>query len=378
MKLKDGFYHIAQTYENGADFGYTLILHGDHFIYRAHFPGNPVTPGACIIQLCKELMEERLKRPLFLRKALNVKFLSVINPEECDTLQVDFTKVTQADGGYRVAVTVHRDDAQFARLSFFFLPAEASSTVADGMKRAGVCVVIPTYNNERFLSGVLDTVLQYAPSVIVVNDGSTDGTEETLARYRTRVEVVSYSPNRGKGHALRRGFDRAEELGFTYALTMDSDGQHDARDIPKFADALRAHPDSMVIGCRNLKQENMPGKNTFANRFSNFWFAVETGIRLPDTQTGFRLYPLSRMKGLRPFSSRYDAELELLIRSAWRNIPLHPIHVCVKYLPEGERVTHFRSGVDFMRISIVHTLSVFGAILYGYPSRLIRFLFNRS
>jgi glycosyltransferase involved in cell wall biosynthesis len=249
---------------------------------------------------------------------------------------------------------------------------EVEVEVRDLMEREGVCVVIPTYNNDAFLGDVLDSVLQYAPSVIVVNDGSTDGTEETLNRYRPRIKIVSYSPNRGKGHALRRGFDEAEKSGYPYALTMDSDGQHDADDIPKFVEALRLHPGSMIVGSRNLKEKNMPGKNTFANRFSNFWFAVQTGIRLPDTQTGFRLYPLARMKGMRACTSRYEAELELLVRLAWRNIPLHPIPVRVKYLPKGQRVTHFRPAVDFIRISILNTLFVFGAILYGYPSRLIR------
>ncbi|MDR1406507.1 MAG: glycosyltransferase [Tannerella sp.] len=377
MKLKDDFYHVEQAYENGTGFGYTVVLHKSHFIYRAHFPGNPITPGVCIIQLCKELMECRLEQPLFLRKALNVKFLSVINPEVCDTLQVDFSKVTPTDDGCKVAISVHRGDTPFARLSLFF-QEDIPFAVRGEMKRAGVCVVIPTYNNGVFLGGVLDSVLPYASSVIVVNDGSTDDTEEVLTRYRSRIEYISYGPNKGKGHALCRGFDKAEALGFAYALTMDSDGQHDARDIPQFVEALRAHPDSMIIGCRNLRQENMPGRNTFANRFSNFWFTVQTGIRLPDTQTGFRLYPLVRMKGMRAHSSRYEAELELLIRSAWRNIPLHPVPVRVKYLPEGERVTHFRPDIDFLRISVLHTLSVFGAILYGYPSRFVRYLFNRQ
>ncbi|MDR0756304.1 MAG: glycosyltransferase [Tannerella sp.] len=382
MKLIDDFFYIRQTHESESGFGYTIVLNKDHFIYRAHFPGNPITPGVCIIQLCKELMERRLERPLFVRRALNVKFLSVINPEVCDTLQVNFSKVSTAEDGCRITVSICRDDTQFARASLFLQWREVQDSrlaIRDLMERAGVCVVIPTYNNNAFLGGVLDGVLQYTSSVIVVNDGSTDGTEETLNRYRQHIKIISYSPNRGKGHALRRGFDEAEKSGYSYALTMDSDGQHDACDIPEFVEALRTHPGSMIIGSRNLKQKNMPEKNTFANRFSNFWFTVQTGIRLPDTQTGFRLYPLARMKGMRACTSRYEAELELLVRLAWRNIPLHPIPVHVNYLPEGQRVTHFRPGIDFIRISILNMLFVFGAILYGYPSRLIRRLhFKRS
>jgi hypothetical protein len=99
---------------------------------------------------------------------------------------------------------------------------------------------------------------------------------------------------------------------------------------------------------------------------------VQTGIKLPDTQTGFRLYPLAHMKGMRAFTSRYEAELELLVRSAWKNIPLISIPVQVYYPEKDVRITHFRPGIDFLRISLLNTFFVFGAIFYGYPSRLFR------
>lgn len=242
------------------------------------------------------------------------------------------------------------------------------------MKRLGMCVIIPTYNNGQFLAKALDDVLRYTSSVVVVNDGSTDHTGDVLERYRARVEVISYPQNRGKGYALGQGFDRAEMLGYAYAVSMDSDGQHFADDLPLFVAAAKAHPGAMVIGSRALSQKNMPQKNIFANKFSNFWFTVQTGVRLPDTQTGFRLYPLARMKGMRAFTSRYEAELELLVRLAWRNVAQIPVPIRAHYPPAGERVSHFRPGIDFLRISVLNTFFVFQAIVYGYPSRLIRSL----
>jgi 3-hydroxyacyl-[acyl-carrier-protein] dehydratase len=119
VKLIDDFFHILRAYEDASGFGYAIVLNRDHFIYRAHFPGNPVTPGVCIIQLCRELMERRLNRPLFVRRALNVKFLAVINPEACDTVQVDFSRVSTTDDGCRIAASIHRDDRVFARVSLF-------------------------------------------------------------------------------------------------------------------------------------------------------------------------------------------------------------------------------------------------------------------
>jgi glycosyltransferase involved in cell wall biosynthesis len=246
------------------------------------------------------------------------------------------------------------------------------------MKQNRFCVIIPTYNNEPFLAETLDSASAYAATLIVVDDGSDDGTETVLQSYRTRIVTVSYRPNRGKGYALSRGFDKAEELGFTHAITMDSDGQHLAEDLPRFVHLSERRPEALIIGSRPLKQENMPKSNTFANRFSNFWFFVQTGIRLPDTQTGFRLYPLAEMKGIRPFTSRYEAELELLVRLAWRRTQIISVPVRVRYPEKGVRITHFRPLTDFLRISLLNTRFCFLALVYGYPSKLFHTLANRQ
>jgi glycosyltransferase involved in cell wall biosynthesis len=233
---------------------------------------------------------------------------------------------------------------------------------------------MPTYNNEQTLAQVINAVLEHLPSVIVVNDGSTDNTKEILKAYKGKIEFVSYERNRGKGYALSRGFERAEQLGCTHVISMDSDGQHYASDIPQFVKAAEENPTSLIVGSRNLTQDNMPSKNTFANKFSNFWFAVQTARRLPDTQTGYRLYPLQKMKRLRPLTSRYEAELEMLVRCAWRNIRIVSIPIKVFYAPKEERVSHFRPGVDFVRISILNSVFVLLAVVYGYPSMEIRSL----
>lgn len=231
------------------------------------------------------------------------------------------------------------------------------------------CLIIPTYNNAGTVAHVVADVLAYGLPVLVVNDGSTDATEACLAPFADAITLLSYMPNKGKGYALEQGFKRARAMGFDYALTLDSDGQHFATDIPLFLEALQAHPgNTLVIGSRLLTQENMPRKNTFANRFSNFWYAVQTAHRLPDTQTGYRLYPLYKMKRMHCLTARYEAELELLVRLTWRGTRPVPIPIQVYYAPEGERVTHFRKGRDFLRISLLNTVLCIVAILYGYPA----------
>ena len=257
------------------------------------------------------------------------------------------------------------------------------------MRQLNACVVMPTYNNGGTLQDVVERVLAYCGDVIVVNDGCTDGSSDLLASFGDRITVVDYGHNRGKGYALRRGFEKARELGFDYALTLDSDGQHFPEDIPVFVDALEdclkaiPNPDKnkgalplvnivMIVGSRNLNQENMPSGNTFANKFSNFWFKVQTGISLPDTQTGYRLYSMKSLPCLALLTSRYEAELELLVFSAWRGVDLIPVKINVFYPKDEERVTHFRPFWDFFRISVLNTLLCIVALFYGWPSILIR------
>ena len=231
---------------------------------------------------------------------------------------------------------------------------------------------MPTYNNAGTLREVVERVLQFCEDVIVVNDGCTDTSADILASFGEKITVVDYGKNRGKGYALKKGFEKARELGFNYAITIDSDGQHYPEDIPLFINALQQHHDALIVGSRNLKQENMPGGNTFANKFSNFWFKVQTGVNLPDTQTGYRLYPLKNLPNLAFLTSRYEAELELLVGAAWRGTDLIPIKINVFYPKAEERVTHFRPFWDFLRISVLNTVLCFVAIFYGLPSRYIR------
>ena len=245
------------------------------------------------------------------------------------------------------------------------------------MEALRLCVVVPTYNNQKTLAGVVSDILKFTSNVIVVNDGSTDSTAEILKDFYENICVVSYMPNKGKGYALRSGFDKAEKLGYRGAVTIDSDGQHFASEIERFVEYAEKYPDALLLGQRTTEGD-MPSKNSFANKFSNFWFTVQTAYRFSDTQNGFRLYPLAVMKGLRSVSTRYEAELEMLVRSAWRGIRIVPVPTRVYYPPEGERVTHFRPGRDFFRISVLNTIFTLLAIVYGYLSMILHRLFSKK
>ncbi|MBQ6872304.1 MAG: DUF2062 domain-containing protein [Bacteroidales bacterium] len=238
---------------------------------------------------------------------------------------------------------------------------------------AGICVLIPTYNNAATVGKVIEESKLYCKDIFVVNDGSTDNTTAVLESIEG-INVISYMPNRGKGHALQCGLNKARKCGFDYCITLDADGQHYPSEIPKFIEAIGKTPGSLIIGARNLNAENMPGKNTFANKFSNFWFKVETWQTLHDTQSGFRLYPLKEIEEIKLFTGMYEFELEIIVKAAWRGIKVMNIPIKVYYPPAGERVSHFKPLRDFTRISLLNTFLVLVALLWYYPKKFIRAL----
>ncbi|WP_178987448.1 DUF2062 domain-containing protein [Winogradskyella schleiferi] len=235
-----------------------------------------------------------------------------------------------------------------------------------------VCVLIPTYNNELTLKRVIDGVLQYTQNIIVVNDGSTDSTSTILENY-PNLEHIQFTQNKGKGQALRAGFKHAKSLDYDYVITIDSDGQHFPKDIPTFINALENSDDKniLLIGARNMNQEDVPKKSSFGNKFSNFWYWVETGIKLQDTQSGFRLYPIHHFKNLKFYTNKFEFEIEVIVKAAWngsqvKNIPIH-----ISY-DETERVSHFRPFKDFSRISVLNTWLVILTFLYVKPRNFFR------
>ncbi len=245
----------------------------------------------------------------------------------------------------------------------------------EALRRRGVCVVIPTYNNAGTVADVVSRVREQCADVFVVLDGCTDGTEALLLEMPVRRIVLPR--NGGKGKALKAGFRAALEAGFAYAITLDADGQHYPEDIPLFLEANRAHPGALIVGERQgLKDAERSGGSRFANAFSNFWFFVQTLRPLRDTQTGYRLYPLRHLHGLSLLTSRYEAELELLVFSAWHGTPLKSLPVRVYYPPREERVSHFRPGRDFLRITLLNTVLCILALVYGLPLTIGRAVYR--
>lgn len=241
----------------------------------------------------------------------------------------------------------------------------------DKLQQLNIVVLIPTYNNATTLGAVIADVSQYSDNIIVINDGSTDYTAQILAKV-PNITVITHEKNVGKGRALKNGLRKAKEMGFRYAITIDSDGQHFASDIPVFIEEIENKPDSLLVGARNLASDNMPGKNTFANKFSNFWFTLETGLKLTDTQSGYRLYPLHKIGSMKMYTAKYEFELEAIVFAAWSNVCVKNVPVHVYYPPAEERVSHFRPFWDFFRISVLNTVLVLITFLWILPLKFCR------
>lgn len=240
------------------------------------------------------------------------------------------------------------------------------------LRSRGICVVIPTYNNAGTITDVVTRALNCCDDVIVVNDGSTDGTLELLQRFEC-ITLLTYAQNKGKGYALKTGFRKALAMGFAYAITLDADGQHFPEDISILLAENKKTPGALIVGERQLKGVDRTAGSSFANKFSNFWFFVQTGVWLSDTQTGYRLYPLKKLKGLSFLTARYEAELELLVFASWHGVKVVSTPVNVFYPSREERVSHFRPAADFARISVLNTVLCLLAVVYGLPLRVFRF-----
>ncbi|MEK7781481.1 MAG: DUF2062 domain-containing protein [Verrucomicrobiota bacterium] len=214
------------------------------------------------------------------------------------------------------------------------------------------CVLIPCFNHSATVGAVARAALMHAP-VIVVDDGSTEKLPELSG-----CDVVRLAQNGGKAAALRAGFLRAVELGFTHAITMDADGQHFAEDLPQFLAAAGKQPEAYLVGVRNFRESGCPTHRRRSNAISTFWYRVETGVRLRDTQCGFRCYPLALVQQLKIRSNRYAYELEFMVRAAWVGTSVVPVPVKCTYAVDQTGASHFRPVRDFVHITNMNILLV--------------------
>lgn len=202
-----------------------------------------------------------------------------------------------------------------------------------------IIALIPAYNEARFIADVVRGAARHVP-VVVMDDGSSDGTGGAAAL--AGAKVIAHTRNSGKGKALLTGFDYAINRGVDAAITLDADGQHDPDEIPLFIEAFRAGQGDIIIGQRQYSE--MPAKSQFGNRIGSFFLRLAMGRPIPDNQSGYRLFSRAAMQQVRPKSTRFEAEVEMLLRADFAGLTVG--WVPIKTIYHTEKKSHFRPLQD--------------------------------
>lgn len=234
------------------------------------------------------------------------------------------------------------------------------------------CAVIPTFDNALTIGRVLAEVKRYLDAVILVDDGSGAAGQAVLEDIeRTgQVVVIRRRRNGGKGAAVKTGFRAAQQAGYTHALQIDADGQHDTADIPHFLEVAAARPEAAVLG-HPVFDSSTPRGRRAAHQFTNFWTRIETGgPAITDPQCGYRIYPVEAACAVEARGNRMDFDIEIAVRLVWADVPIVNLPTRVRYLHAGDGgVSHFRPFRDNVAISVMHTRLVLESLMWRLRRR---------
>lgn len=239
-----------------------------------------------------------------------------------------------------------------------------------GLKQASAdfTVVIPVYNHAGTVVDVIRRCLALGLRVVVVDDGSTDGTPDRLKGI-SGVCVLRHNSNKGKGAAILTGAVKAAASG-RWMVTLDADGQHHPEDIPLLMAAAGDAGRAIVVGRRmGMVQQQAPWTSRFGRGFSNFWVWASGGPRLTDSQSGFRVYPVPEILNVGVKARRFQFEVEVLVKARWQRFPVVEIPVRVTYPDKDTRISHFKPWTDFWRNFGTFSRLITQRILIPWPVR---------
>jgi glycosyltransferase involved in cell wall biosynthesis len=229
------------------------------------------------------------------------------------------------------------------------------------------CAVIPTYDNPVTIAGVVGAVGRHVGDVLVVDDGSGDAARRALDELADRgaARIIRRPRNGGKGAAVKTGLRAAQELGFSHALQIDADGQHDTADIPTFLARAAERPQAAVLG-HPVFDATMPRGRRAAHALTNFMVLLQTGGRfIVDPQCGFRVYPVDAALEVAAGGDRMDFDIEIAVRLHWAGVPIVNVPTGVRYLTAADGGTsHFRPVRDNVAITWMHARLLFTSLLW--------------
>jgi len=213
-----------------------------------------------------------------------------------------------------------------------------------------IIIVIPVYNHSTTLPGIVKGALAANDAVMVVDDGSTDKSADTLTGLN--VHLIHHKQNLGKGAAIKTAAMAARKLGMTHIVTIDANGRYDPADFHLFAGALKKNTNSIIIGRRNLQKGEVPVLYRFSRRRTNFWFQVQTGKSLSDARCTFRAYPLAVLENLTLRTRRNSFEVEVLTKAAWAGVNLNEVNISAYFHRPEKQKFNFTFLMDNLRATL--------------------------
>jgi hypothetical protein len=312
-----------------------------------HFPGFPVVPGVAQIGWVLDAAREVLAGPATLRAVEALKFKRLLRPADVVHLRVELS-TDRSTVDFRLW-----DDGGVVSSGRLRLAPEQAA-------RGGVnaCLLIPIFDHGETIGGVLEGLAPLGLRCLVVNDGSGRETTQALAALAARlpwVEVEHLPINRGRGAALRHGYRAAWARGFTHAVQLDADGQHDPNEVVALLQAAQRHPAALVLGDPRF-DATAPRSRLYGRRLSQLIVWGYTGsFAVHDPLCGFRCFPLAATLGVlgrHRFGDRMDFDPEIVVRLAWEGVPIVNVPVRVRYFAHGR--SHFRLVRDNARIAATY------------------------
>lgn len=245
-----------------------------------------------------------------------------------------------------------------------------------GLRMIKPCVVIPVYNHEAAVAGVVSQVLAQKLPCILVDDGSSPACASVLdtlaAATPDQITLIRHKLNRGKGAAVLSAVRCAAETGYSHAVQIDADGQHKVSDVPRFLELATAHPQALIVGCPEY-DGSAPFVRYCARYLTHVWVSINTLSRhIKDSMCGFRVYPLPAVIELDrrcKLGARMNFDIEVLVRLYWAGVEIVNLPTAVTYPSDG--LSHFRGWLDNVLISRMHATLFFG-MLRRLPSLIAR------
>lgn len=229
------------------------------------------------------------------------------------------------------------------------------------------CVIIPVYNHHQFIESTIEKLLPYTYGILLIDDGSIEECHQLLEQLKEKYQLVTLftlPENQGKGAAVAQGLLEAKKLGYTHALQIDADGQHNSDDIARFTTLSEQYPHDVISG-QPVYDDSIPKGRLYGRYITHFWVWVETlSFSIKDSMCGFRIYPVNECCSLiekTPLGKRMDFDTEILVRLYWNGVKTHFVDTHVTYPEDG--VSHFKMLRDNCQISWMHTRLVCGMLL---------------